>query len=37
MAVRTFRRMMSGSPIVNAYTFDDSILREASDLKPALI
>ncbi|WP_455664997.1 DUF3990 domain-containing protein [Phocaeicola sp.] len=33
MAVRTFRRMMSGSPIVNAYTFDDSILREPSDLK----
>ncbi|MBP1615369.1 MAG: hypothetical protein H6Q13_2817 [Bacteroidetes bacterium] len=32
MAERTARRLMSGNPIVNAYTFDDSILKSPNDL-----
>lgn len=33
MAKRTTRRLMTGSPIINAYTFDDSILNSPNDLK----
>ncbi len=32
MAVRTFRRMMEGEPILNTYLFDDALLTEGSPL-----
>lgn len=33
MAVRTAQRMMKGEPIVNAYSFDDDLLKEDTSLK----
>ena len=33
MAVRTTQRMMKGKPIVNAYSFDDDLLKEETSLK----
>lgn len=33
MAVRTAQRMMKGEPIVNAYSFDDDLLKEETSLK----
>lgn len=33
MAVRTTQRMMKGEPIVNAYSFDDDLLKEETSLK----
>lgn len=33
MAERTVRRMMSGSPIVNSFWFDDTWLTETAELK----
>lgn len=32
MAVRTANRMMTGTPVVNMYAFDDSILNNPNDL-----
>ncbi len=32
MAVRTSKRMMEGTPVVNTYLFDDSLLTEGSPL-----
>lgn len=33
MAVRTTRRMMEGEPVVNAYSFDDDLLKEETTLR----
>lgn len=32
MAIRTYQRMMEGEPTLNAYLFDDSLLKDSSSL-----